>query len=95
METIFNSGNLENLGETVETKISGLSANNFIGAAVGSLLLAATLKLAGQNQAGSFLGKWAFPLLAIGCYKKFSNSSFINKDEKQENNETKDQHEST
>ncbi|MDR7370173.1 hypothetical protein [Flavobacterium aquidurense] len=94
MKTIFNSGNLENFGETLESKVSGISANTFMGAAAGSLLLAATLKLAGQNQAGSFLGKWAFPLLAIGCYKKFSNSSLFN-DKKQERYETKDQNEST
>ena len=76
MENIFNSENIGNIGETVEKKLSGVSSNTFLCAAAGSLLLAATLKLTGNGQASTFFGKWAVPLLAIGCYKKYSNSSF-------------------
>ena len=76
MENIFNSENIGNIGETVEKKLSGVSSNTFLCAAAGSLLLAATLKLTGNAQASTFFGKWAVPLLAIGCYKKYSNSSF-------------------
>lgn len=75
MENIFNSENIENLSETLKNKFSGLSSNAFLCAGAGSLFLAATLKLAGKGSAGSFFGKWAIPLLAIGCYKKYSDSS--------------------
>jgi len=75
MENIFNTENLGNFGETVEKKFSGLSSNTFLCAGAGSLFLAATLKLAGKGSASSFFGKWAIPLLAIGCYKKYSDSS--------------------
>jgi len=76
MENIFNSENIGNIGETVEKKLSGVSSNTLLCAAAGSLLLAATLKLTGNSQASTFFGKWAVPLLVIGCYKKYSNSSF-------------------
>lgn len=75
MENIFNPESMENLGETLEKKFSGLSSNTFLCAGAGSLFLAATLKLAGNGKAGSFFGKWAIPLLAIGCYKKYSDNS--------------------
>lgn len=96
MENIFNTETLGNLSETLEKKASGLSANSFICAAAGSFLLSATLKLAGNNQASAFFGKWTIPLLAIGCYKKYSNSSLSNENqEKQENNKPEDQNSST
>ena len=75
MESIFNTENMGNLRETLEKKFSGLSSNTFLCAGAGTLFLAATLKLAGKSQASSFFGKWAIPLLAIGCYKKYSDSS--------------------
>lgn len=86
MENIFNTENLGNLGETVEKKISGISPNILLCAGAGSLFLAATLKLAGKGNAGSFFGKWAIPLLAVGCYKKYSDfsASQTNDDDKEE-----------
>jgi hypothetical protein len=95
MENIFNPETLENFGETLEKKAAGLSANTFLCAAAGALLLAATLKIAGKDQAGSFFGKWAIPLLAIGCYKKFSDSSVSNENGENENNDPEDQNTST
>ena len=84
MENIFNTENIGNLGETLENKFSGLSSNTFLCAGAGSLFLAATLKLAGKDQASSFFGKWAIPLLAIGCYKKYSDSSASKTNDKEE-----------
>jgi hypothetical protein len=84
MEKIFNTENMGNLGETLENKFSGLSSNTFLCAGAGSLFLAATLKLAGKGQASSFFGKWAIPLLAIGCYKKYSDSSTFKTNDKEE-----------
>ncbi|OXA75918.1 hypothetical protein SAMN05444397_11266 [Flavobacterium aquidurense] len=86
MENIFNTENMANLGETVEKKISAISPNTLLCAGAGSLFLAATLKLAGKGHAGSFFGKWAIPLLAIGCYKKYSDfsNSKTNNDKEEE-----------
>jgi hypothetical protein len=89
MENIFNPENIENFGETLEKKFSSLSSNTFLCAGAGSLFLAATLKLAGKSQASSFFGKWAIPLLAIGCYKKYSNSSVSKTNEKKEEEKEK------
>lgn len=75
MENIFNPENIGNIGETLEKQISGVPSNTFLCAGAGSLLLAGTLKLAGNVQASTFFGKWAVPLLVIGCYKKYSETS--------------------
>lgn len=90
MENIFNTEGIENLGENLEKKFSGLTSNTYLCAAAGSLLLAATLKLAGKKQAGSFFSKWTIPLLAIGCYKKYSDASILktNADENKDDKET-------
>ncbi|KQW99581.1 hypothetical protein [Flavobacterium sp. Root420] len=89
MENIFNPENMGNIGETLENKFSGLSSNTFLCAGAGSLFLAATLKLAGKGLASSLFAKGAIPLLAIGCYKKYSDSPVSktneNKEEEKEN----------
>ncbi|QOG00655.1 hypothetical protein [Flavobacterium sp. MDT1-60] len=84
MENIFNPESMGNFGETLEKKFSGLSSNSLLYAGASSLFLAATLKLAGKGKASSFFGKWAIPLLAIGCYKKYSDSSFSKTNENKE-----------
>lgn len=75
MENIFSPEKMGIFGEKVDKKFSDLSATTFFCAGGGSLLLAAALKLAGRNQASSFFGNSAIPLLAIACYKKASGSS--------------------
>jgi hypothetical protein len=87
MENIFNSENMGNLGETLEKKFSVLSSKTLLCAGAGSLFLAGTLKLAGKGRASSLFAKGAIALLAIGCYKKYSDSSFskTNKEGEKEN----------
>lgn len=84
MENIFNPENMGSITETLEEKFSGLSSNTLLCAGAGSLFLAGTLKLAGKGQASSFFEKWVIPLLAIGCYKKYSDSSFSKTNENKE-----------
>lgn len=75
MENIFNSEKMGDLGETLEKKFSGLSSKTLLCAGAGSLFLAGTLKLAGKGRASSLFAKGAIALLAVGCYKKYSDSS--------------------
>lgn len=69
MENIFNSEKMGDLGETLEKKFSGLSSKTLLCAGAGSLFLA------GKGRASSLFAKGAIALLAIGCYKKYSDSS--------------------
>lgn len=91
MENIFNQEKLEEFTGTLQSKASAISPNTFICAGAGSLFLGAALKLAGKKQASSFFGKWAIPLLAIGCYKKYYNSTFAEDDEELQKNSPEDQ----
>lgn len=75
MENIFNPQTRENPGYLAEKNSSPISVNKILYCAAGSLLLGATLKIAGKRSVGSWIAKWALPLLAVGCYKKFSHSS--------------------
>lgn len=74
MENLINQENLENIKETIGNKISAVSANHLLCAGLGTLALSSGLKMAGQMQAGSLIGKLFIPLLAIGIYKKYKES---------------------
>ncbi|TPG45270.1 hypothetical protein EAH81_01320 [Flavobacterium pectinovorum] len=75
MENILNPQTRENPGYYSEKKTSPISVNKILYCAAGSFLLGATLKIAGKRSVGSWIAKWALPLLAVGCYKKLSHSS--------------------
>jgi hypothetical protein len=75
MENPFNPKTPENIGYGVEEKITPISPNKILYAAGSSFLVGAALKIAGKRKAGSFISKWALPLLALGCYRKFAPNS--------------------
>lgn len=83
MENIFNPQTRENPGYLAAKNISPISVNKILYCAAGSLLLGTTLKIAGKRSVGSWIAKWALPLLAVGCYKKFSHSSSDSQTEQQ------------
>lgn len=70
--------------ETIESKIPNVSIKQLACAGVGSLLIGAVLKKAGQNKAGAIVGSLALPLLASAFYKQISKTS----KEKRERNVT-------
>ncbi|MEL1253417.1 hypothetical protein AAEO57_06510 [Flavobacterium sp. DGU38] len=88
MEKLINQENFENIKETIENKISGISANHLLCAGLGTLALSSGLKLAGKKQAASLVGKLFITLVAIGLYKKYKDSSDSKPETKLENSET-------
>lgn len=85
MENILNPKTRENFGYGIKEKPEGISANKILYAAVGSLILGLTLKIAGKRKTASSVSKWTLPLLALGGYKKFSGSNALQSKEKAEN----------
>lgn len=71
----MNRENLENIRDKIDNKLSGISANNLLCAGAGAFILSSGLKMLGNDQAGSFVGKLFIPLLAIGLYKKYKDHS--------------------
>ncbi|KQB40033.1 hypothetical protein [Flavobacterium aquidurense] len=70
--------------ETVGNKIPNLSVKHLLCAGVGSIIVGAALKKAGQNKAGAIVGSLALPLLASAFYKQISKKN----KEKRESNES-------
>ncbi|MFH6995031.1 hypothetical protein [Flavobacterium sp. FlaQc-48] len=75
--SLFNPKTKENTGYGVKEEITPISPNKLIIAASGSLIVGGVLKIAGKRTAASLIGKLALPLLALGCYRKFTSSSEV------------------
>lgn len=67
--------NLKNIRETIDNKLTGISANHLFCAGAGAFLLSSGFKMLGSAQTGSFVGKFFIPLIAVGLYKKYKEHS--------------------
>jgi hypothetical protein len=56
--------------ELIESQTSQIPSSAYLGAAIGSMALAAVLKAAGKDQWAIFVGQWAAPFLLLGVYNK-------------------------
>jgi hypothetical protein len=54
----------------IEAQTARVPSSAFLGLAVGSMALAAGLKVAGRNDWSTFVGQWAAPFLLLGIYNK-------------------------
>jgi hypothetical protein len=54
----------------VESKTSQIPSSAFLGAALGSIALAAIFKASGKDHAALFVGQWTAPFLLLGIYNK-------------------------
>lgn len=54
----------------VESQTSQIPSATYLGAAVGSMAVAAILKAVGKDQWAIFVGQWAAPFLLLGVYNK-------------------------
>ncbi|CAA9197059.1 PrgI family protein [Flavobacterium bizetiae] len=61
--------------DTTGNKIPNLSVKQLVCAGIGSLLVGAVLKKAGQNTAGAVVGSLAIPLLTSACYKQIAKTT--------------------
>jgi len=58
------------VAEAIESKTAKLPSDLFLWAALGSMGVAATLKLLGREHQSLFVGQWAAPFLLLGIYNK-------------------------
>ena len=54
----------------IESQTSQIPSTAFLGAALGSMALAAVLKVSRRDGAALFVGQWAAPFLLMGIYNK-------------------------
>jgi hypothetical protein len=54
----------------IESQTSQIPSAAYLGAALGSMAVAAVLKAAGKDQWAIFVGQWAAPFLLLGVYNK-------------------------
>jgi hypothetical protein len=54
----------------IESQTSQIPSSAFLGAALGSIVLAAIFKASGKDHAALFVGQWAAPFLLLGIYNK-------------------------
>jgi hypothetical protein len=54
----------------IERQTSRVPSSLFLGLALGSMAVSATLKLFGKNHGALFVGQWAAPFLIMGNYNK-------------------------
>jgi hypothetical protein len=60
----------DNVTGMIESQTSQIPSSAYLGAALGSMALAAVLKIAGKHQGALFVGQWAAPFLLMGVYNK-------------------------
>ncbi len=58
------------LTRSVELETSKFQSINFLGLAVGSMAISATLAVMGRKEAANFVGLWAPTILVMGLYNK-------------------------
>jgi hypothetical protein len=54
----------------IESQTSQVPSTAYLGAALGSMAVAAVLKAVGKDQWAIFVGQWAAPFLLLGVYNK-------------------------
>lgn len=66
----FNTGNEGETTKKIEKVTSLVPSTVFLGAAVASMAISATLKCIGKDKSALFVGQWAAPFLLLGIYNK-------------------------
>jgi hypothetical protein len=60
----------DNVTGMIESRTSQIPSVAYLGAALGSMVAAAILRMAGKKYASLFVGQWAAPFLLMGVYNK-------------------------
>jgi hypothetical protein len=68
----LNTGNEGSVTKKVEQETSKIPSLLFLGAAIGAMVISATLKCmkSKDNKTALFIGQWAAPFLLLGIYNK-------------------------
>ncbi len=56
--------------KSIERRTSQVPSTTYLGLAIGSMALSATLKLMRRDELALFVGQWAAPFLIMGIYNK-------------------------
>ncbi len=70
MEMIKKDHTEGTVAKKIEEQTSKLPSDLFLWAALGSMAVSASLKIAGRNNKALFVGQWAAPFLLLGVYNK-------------------------
>jgi hypothetical protein len=60
----------DNVTGMIESRTSQIPSSAYLGAALGSMVAAAILRMAGKKHASLLVGQWAAPFLLMGVYNK-------------------------
>ena len=60
----------DNVTGAIESRTSQIPSSAYLAAALGSMAVAAILKITGKHQGALFVGQWAAPFLLMGVYNK-------------------------
>lgn len=58
------------VAKTIENQTAKLPSDTFLWLAIGSMLVSATMQLAGKKHGSVFVGQWAPAFLLFGVYNK-------------------------
>jgi hypothetical protein len=58
------------VAKTIEEQTAKLPSDTFLWLAIGSMIVSATMQLAGKKHASVFVGQWAPSFLLFGVYNK-------------------------
>lgn len=71
METkVYRGQQEDNFTGALEAQTSRMPSSGYLGFAIGSMAVSATLKILGKDDWALFVGQWAAPFLIIGVYNK-------------------------
>lgn len=86
-----NTINTEKTEQYIKNALDYYPPIYYFGAGLGTFAIGSALKMLGQNQIGSVIGKLAIPIMAIGLYKTIKNSSLNSSEKTNENGEQKEE----
>lgn len=58
------------VAKTIEDQTAKLPSDTFLWLAIGSMIVSATMQLAGKKHGSVFVGQWAPSFLLLGVYNK-------------------------
>ena len=71
MENFSNPEHIEGeVAKAIEEQTAKIPSDFFLWAALGSMAISLTLKVAGSKHNSLFIGQWAAPFLLLGVYNK-------------------------
>ena len=71
------------VAKAIEEQTAKLPSDLFLWAALGSIAVSASLRMAGKKSASTFVGQWVAPFLLFGIYDKLVKLEGHDRDDKE------------